>query len=189
MRFVSVGVAALLPLVLAGCMAATPSTRAFAPVTAPVSGPAPVAPTPAQLAGAARSGSCAAPAAVEADVFARTNRHRAAAGLAPLRPDPALSAAAQAHACDMARRSSMTHVGGDGSTLGTRLRRQGYAFATGAENIARGSPGPAEVVAIWMGSSGHRSNILNTRMSEAGLGLALGRDGRPYWAMVYGARR
>jgi uncharacterized protein YkwD len=40
-----------------------------------------------------------------------------------------------------------------------------------------------------MGSSGHRANILSTRYTEMGTGVATARDGTQYWAQVFGRPR
>jgi uncharacterized protein YkwD len=52
------------------------------------------------------------------------------------------------------------------------------AFYTGwnalGENIADDSPSPQAVVTGWMGSSGHRANILNGDYWETGVGYRAG---------------
>ena len=49
-----------------------------------------------------------------------------------------------------------------------------------------GSASAAEVVSSWMRSPGHRDNILSSEFTEIGTGVALGRNGRLYWAQVFG---
>ena len=56
----------------------------------------------------------------------------------PLTLDPKLTAAAQAHADDMAAHQKMTHDGSDGSTPSDRIKRQGYQFQNEGENVAEG---------------------------------------------------
>ena len=60
-------------------------------------------------------------------------------GRAALVYDMRLEAAARAHGQDMAARGFFSHTGSDGSDIGDRLRRAGYAFCFGAENIAAGN--------------------------------------------------
>ena len=52
------------------------------------------------------------------------------------------------------------------------------------ENIASGSTTPQSVVSGWMGSSGHRANILNTTYREIGVGFSSGN----YWVQDVGQR-
>jgi uncharacterized protein YkwD len=140
---------------------------------------------------AAAAVACEVPAglpALRAAVVADVNAARRRAGLAPLAADPALVAAAQAHACDIAGRGRLSHRGADGSDVGRRLRREGYDWSQANENVALGPRTPAAAVARWMASPGHRANILARRSREAGAGVALGRDGRPFWVLVTATR-
>lgn len=54
------------------------------------------------------------------------------------------------------------------------------------ENIAAGQPTAKAVMKAWMGSQGHRRNILDKRFRKIGLGLARDADGRPYWVQNFG---
>src|SRR5688500_16936545 len=58
-----------------------------------------------------------------------------------------------------------------------------------AKNIAAGQRTPEAVVQAWMESPGHRANILNSRYTEIGVGLATGGRMGMYWAQSFGARR
>jgi uncharacterized protein YkwD len=82
----------------------------------------------------------------------------------------------------------MSHTGSDGSGLATRVDRVGYSWSRLAENVAYGYGDVASVVAGWMASAGHRTNILSSN-SDFGVGLAYGADGRPYWTQVFGTPR
>ena len=131
-----------------------------------------------------------APAAVDpvtAEVVRLTNVERVAAGRAPLTVHPQVQVAAEAHSADQAATGRMSHTGSDGSDAGTRLTRAGYRWRTWGENVAYGQRSAAEVVAAWMGSSGHRANILNAAFTTIGVGAEPGRDGRLYWTMVLAA--
>lgn len=111
------------------------------------------------------------------------NAVRADNGRAPLVYDPALEAAARAHGQDMARAGFFSHTWSDGSDIGQRLRRAGYAFCFGAENIAAGQRSLEQVMAAWMGSRGHRRNILHRRAQAFGLARVTG----DRWVMVLAA--
>lgn len=130
-------------------------------------------------------------AALRQEVLDSLNAERRAAGLAGLTLSTRLDRAAQDHACDNADHQSYSHEGSDGSTLKTRLRRVGYGFRTAAENTGRGFGSTAKVVAFWMGSPGHRANILLGRLREVGIGIALSDppDSKLHWVVDFGRGR
>jgi uncharacterized protein YkwD len=123
-------------------------------------------------------------------LLAGVNRQRAQHGLAPLALDARLTAAAQAHAEDMAARNLLSHESSDGARLDARLERAGYRYRFAAENISAGLPDPLRTVERWMESKGHRANILEKTATEAGIGhvdlpRADARTGfRNYWVLV-----
>ena len=120
------------------------------------------------------------------DTLTAINAERKQRGMAHLSPDPRLTSAALAHACDSAARNRMGHEGSDGSDLGERVKRQGYDFRAIAENVAAGYPSPASVVQGWMNSTGHRRNILTRNAKDIGLGIATARDGTLHWVLNLG---
>ena len=65
-------------------------------------------------------------------------------------------------------------------TPADRLTAAGYAWRSYAENIAFNYQTPAAVMSAWMGSSGHRSNILNGSLTEIGAAVTRDVQGRPY---------
>lgn len=143
----------------------------------------------AALAAAAPSFACDMPTDADRMVkatIAGVNDQRAGQNLPPVIPDPRLTQAAQDHACDSAARNRMGHDGSDGSDLGDRARRSGYAYRAIAENVAQGYPGPGAVLRGWMESTGHRRNILLRGAQDVGIGLATGRDGTLHWVLVIG---
>ncbi len=104
-------------------------------------------------------------------MIALINTERANQGLSPLNENAALASAARAHSTDMILNSFFTHTGSDGSTFWDRIIRAGYSPSSGAENIAGGYASPADVVSGWMGSAGHRANILGNYV-DIGVGYA-----------------
>lgn len=115
--------------------------------------------------------------------LAAINAERAAHGRSALVYDARLEAAARAHGQDMAAHGFFSHTGSDGSDIATRLRRAGYAFCFGAENIAAGQRSLEAVMASWMGSRGHRQNILHRKARAVGLSREAGNR----WVMVLAA--
>ncbi|MGW7757783.1 CAP domain-containing protein [Streptomyces violaceusniger] len=121
------------------------------------------------------------------EVIALTNAERAAARLAPLAPDPRLTAAAQAHSDDMVARDFYSHTGPEGHQPWDRARTAGATHRGIGENIACGQRSPAEVVRGWMNSPGHRANILKPDFTHIGVGHATGSRAGTYWTQVFGA--
>jgi uncharacterized protein YkwD len=117
--------------------------------------------------------------------LAAVNAVRAAGGVGALTLDPGLTAQAQAHACDMGQRGYFSHVSPDGQGMEARLRRASLSGTChGAENIAKGQRSVAAVMDSWMGSPGHRRNLLNPALTHVGFGLAPGQ----HWVQLFAGR-
>lgn len=117
------------------------------------------------------------------DLAAQINSQRSAAGLPPLRYDRALGTAAMVHACDMANNTFFDHRGSNGSSVQDRVRASGYRACFVAENLAYGYPSGRQTVAGWMGSAGHRANLLHRSAAAFGIGITMGENG-PNWVLV-----
>jgi uncharacterized protein YkwD len=117
-----------------------------------------------------------------------TNQMRAQNGLPPLTVDPRLAEMAQIHARDMAQFDVMAHTLPQAAQpdLQSRAAFVGYSFTALGENIAFDYPGPQAVVNGWMGSDGHRANILDPGYTQIGVGVALDGYGLPYYCQVFG---
>ncbi len=109
------------------------------------------------------------------------NVERQTRGLPALRSNRMLARAALAHSRDMVRGSYFAHNSRSGATFIDRIRRTGYFRGpvrwTVGENLAWGGgskSSPREIVQSWMGSPGHRANILQRRFREIGIGIVLG---------------
>lgn len=126
------------------------------------------------------------------EVIKQTNAIREARGLPRLALNTQLSQAAQTYAENMATQDFFSHTGADGSTWQQRIRAQGYSFSDAAENLAIGHSSPTRVVDGWMGSPGHRRNMLAYQVQEIGVGyFYLSRDSgkirsNHYWAESFG---
>lgn len=108
--------------------------------------------------------------AYASQVVTLTNQERASAGCPPLSVSDRLTQAAQGHSQDMAVNDFFSHTGSNGSSTWQRISATGYSYSSAAENIAAGYSTPASVMAGWMGSPGHRANILNCNLREIGVG-------------------
>jgi uncharacterized protein YkwD len=128
-------------------------------------------------------------------ILERTNAERAAAGCPALTLDSRLSQAAQLHALDMLQNDFFSHTSSDGATVGTRVTRQGYTWRRVAENIAAGYSTASSTMDGWMGSSGHRANILNCAYTQLGVGYlysptdAGSEEWYHYWVQVFATPR
>ena len=109
------------------------------------------------------------------------NGERADRGLAALRLNDRLQRAALGHGNDMVDHQYFAHAGRDGSQPADRIRATGYLSGGGAwrigENLAWGTgelATPKAIMAAWMGSTGHRANILQPAYREIGFGVVAG---------------
>jgi uncharacterized protein YkwD len=112
-------------------------------------------------------------AVFESETRALINGQRANAGLSALTVNGALSTAARAHSQDMAMSNYFSHTGSDGSDPFSRMSAAGYSFSAAAENIYAGQrqyDSPSAAVSAWMGSTGHRENMLNSMFTQFGVG-------------------
>ena len=106
-------------------------------------------------------------------------------GLPPLARDGKLEKAAAQQAGYMARASAMRHRTGWRKDFATRMKENGVEGAA-AENVAYGAMDPEKLFSMWMGSKGHRRNMLDPRFAHYGLASAEDGQGRKYWALVLG---
>jgi len=106
------------------------------------------------------------------DVLRLTNVERTKAGLAPLANDDALARVAQEKARDMQANGYFSHTSPTYGSPFDMMKQYGVSYSYAAENIAKGYRTPNDVVAGWMGSSGHRANILNANLTNLGVGVA-----------------
>jgi uncharacterized protein YkwD len=135
--------------------------------------------------------------AAEDQVLALVNGARAKAGCRALQPNPQLTAAALGQARAMAQQNFFGHTGKTGSTLRSRVRAEGYRYRAAAENIAAGWADAQTVVKGWLGSKGHRKNMLTCRYSETGIAMVYQPEDAPlagqtyaykyYWVQVFAA--
>ena len=113
----------------------------------------------------------------EKRILVRHNEARADRGLRPLCVDPRLTRAARSHSREMIKKDYFSHDSYNGGSVSARLRRFGYDCGACAENIAGGlgTPGkPGPIFERWMGSPGHRNNILDGGFKRVGVGTYTG---------------
>jgi uncharacterized protein YkwD len=133
--------------------------------------------------------------AFEERVVELVNEARASEGLAPLKYSPAIVEAARYHATDMGLDNYMDHDTYDrvGPNLtevcGVWERIATYFSGPTGENAAAGYSSPEAVMDAWMGSPGHRTNMLNPNAWEIGVGYFQGSgDFGTYWVQDFARR-
>lgn len=133
----------------------TPSSTPTATFTA-TNTPRPYVPPPTSVgSGSGTSGCLVTNDGYAGTVISLVNNERTSRGIAALTTNWTLVANAQAWSAYMAVNNVFTHSG-----------------QNVAENIAAGQSSPAQAVADWMGSDGHRANILNPSYTQVGAGYA-----------------
>jgi uncharacterized protein YkwD len=111
-------------------------------------------------------------------VLARINALRRAHGVQPLALDDTLNGVAQAYSDRMAKEGFFAHVAPDGADLRSRLAAAGSTYRTAGENLGMAS-GPLAAHFGIEHSPGHRSNLLGTQFTHAGIGVTFQKvDGR-----------
>jgi uncharacterized protein YkwD len=107
------------------------------------------------------------------------NQQRRSHGLRAFKLDGKLSRAAAGHARDMVAQRYFNHTSRNGASFSTRIKRTGWTRArrsyTIGENIGWGGGSlatPRAMVRAWMGSAGHRANILTRSFRMIGIGIA-----------------
>jgi uncharacterized protein YkwD len=110
-------------------------------------------------------------------VLREINAVRERRGLAGLAASPALSRSAAAHSRAMATYGFFSHESRNGAPFSQRIKRF-YGPRSGAwtvgENLAMfggSTPTAGAIVEAWMGSPGHRANLLRGLFHEAGVAI------------------
>lgn len=96
---------------------------------------------------------------------------RARRGCPPLAWDARVAGVAGAHSRDMVERGYFSHVSPEGHDPFDRLAAAGIGYSAAAENIAFGRRTGDGVYAQWLGSPGHRDNMLECSYTHHGVGL------------------
>lgn len=118
---------------------------------------------------------------VEESLHCLLNERRAEAGLATVRPEARLRAAAQRHSDDMVARGFFAHDSPSGVSFIRRIAATGYTRKASSwlvgENLVWGTDSlstPASMVQAWMNSPTHRANVLRAPFRELGIAAVRG---------------
>jgi uncharacterized protein YkwD len=131
----------------------------------------------APSAGSARTRGTMTPATrLQSALLAQINGFRVSRGLTRLRLSPGLTAAANGHSTQMARRGFFSHSSANGTSFSQRIARgypaRGFRSWSVGENLVWGGPdiGASRAFRLWLSSPPHRANLLSGRWREIGLG-------------------
>lgn len=133
-----------------------------------------------------------------ADAMEAANRERDKFNRPPLEYHKCLASQAQSHAESMMRGYAKQRTWSQRARRlfarplpdealnhdGFSQRLAACGFGTGSENVAQGRRSGDAVISGWMGSSGHRKNLLKAAHTLAGVGYS-NDDGRHWWCMIY----
>jgi uncharacterized protein YkwD len=116
------------------------------------------------------------------------NRIREAKGLAPFRFSEDLLRVARDHSRRMAEENFFAHEDPDGDTVRQRVDRANIRWRMIGENLAY-STGYTNPVAAsmtgWMGSPGHRKNILDPDFRLSAIGVWIAPSGTVYFTEIF----
>jgi uncharacterized protein YkwD len=115
------------------------------------------------------------PVQAEEEMLGLINGERTARGLSPLRLDRQLTAVARSHSAEMAATGVVGHLSPRTGNAADRVKKMGLNPLLVAENVGRAySAGQAH--RGFMGSPGHRANVLEPRVTAVGIGIVAGRE-------------
>ncbi len=114
--------------------------------------------------------SSSSPVELEKTFAEWVNGERRAHHLPPLVVDAALSTIARSHCVAMKEGNYFGHASPDGATVVDRLRENAYLYDIATENIGKATSARRAQEA-FMASPGHRSNILDPRVTHLGVGV------------------
>lgn len=93
-----------------------------------------------------------------------------------------LTLASYRHSLDMFENQFLEHVSSNGDTLVERMRDASYDWSAVGENLAHNQKSIQQVIADWLSSPGHCSNLMSSDYTQSGVAMVNG-----YWTQVYAA--
>ena len=122
---------------------------------------------------------------LEQQVIDLVNKQRANYGLPALKANWELCRVARYKSQDMINKRYFDHPSPTYGSPFNMMENFGIRFSAAAENIAHGQRTPQAVMTDWMGSTGHRTNILNRGYNQIGVGVAKASNGTYYWTQHF----
>lgn len=121
----------------------------------------------------------------ESQILGLVNQERARAGQKPLKLSARLAVVARGHSYDMAMRHYLAHNSPEGVAPGGRIAGVGIGYQAAGENIYMDNYADPDGVARramqgWMSSPAHHANLVSSKFTETGVGIARSADGGTY---------
>ncbi len=121
----------------------------------------------------------------ETEILGLVNQQRVRSGLAPLKFSARLAVVARGHSYDMAMRHYLAHNSPDGVAPAERISGVGIGYRAVGENIymddgADSADVPQRAMQGWLKSPEHLANIISSKFTETGVGIAHSADGGTY---------
>ncbi|CAM4249831.1 CAP domain-containing protein [Paenibacillus tarimensis] len=138
-----------------------------------------------QLAGTNQTVSAERASAMERQVFDLANAERFRRGLQPFVWDDQAAASSRKHSKDMAVNSYFSHTNLRDESPFDRMSQEGITYRMAAENIAAGHANAFHVHIGWMNSEGHRTNLMNERLTKLGVGIYAGGSYKLYYTQNF----
>ncbi len=105
------------------------------------------------------------------DIISFANQAREEQGLKTLGKNEKLNQSALAKAQDMKGKEYFEHVSPEGLQPWFFVEEAGYKYQAVGENLAEGYFSAISVHEAWMGSEGHRENIISDKFEEIGIAI------------------
>jgi uncharacterized protein YkwD len=106
------------------------------------------------------------------EIINKTNETRQRLNKTELNVNQKLMSGAQTKAEDMAKRQYFAHFGPDGQTPWEFFETAGYDYEIAGENLAITNESEQKVIDGWMNSTTHKDNLLNSKYTDFGIGIA-----------------
>jgi uncharacterized protein YkwD len=111
---------------------------------------------------------------MERAIVRAINRHRASAGLRPMRAARSLARAADYHTREMLAGNYFAHPSIDGGSFAARIHRFVRARAVGETLAWSTRCGARRIVSMWMHSPPHRAILMSHGLHRVGIGRRTG---------------
>ena len=127
----------------------------------------------------------------ESKLVALTNQARASAGLSALKVDGSLASIARWRSKDMSDRNYFDHKipNPPGGNVFGEMDRRGYCYHVAGENIGwnnySDSSATTGIQSMFMGSPGHKANILGKSWDHIGVGAYKDASGKHFWTVLF----
>ncbi len=116
------------------------------------------------------------------------NKEREKQGLSKLKQDKELNQIAFIKAEDMVLQKYFDHQSPTYGQPWDMADGFGYSYRTFGENIAYGYKSSSAVVTAWMNSPGHKANILNSKYTNIGVGIAKDSSNQYYFVHMFSSK-